>query len=385
MQRMFKNSVMQPPPAPTLVAAGQQVAPEAPPTAAERADYTLAGVIGAQLSSHVSLMQQIIQEFNATRKISRSQMQTLYGAIESTAAVSRQAQQIARLGEGRIRQSHERLKLHDIVNLALDERALHLQQAGTEVYRNVKPVEIIVDPGLLSTLVDTALDWAAEFGQRLTVSLTIKNWPEYGVLQIKASQSISESEFEPETVRGDNLQWHLLTQLAKAMGVTLERDMSGGQARLICEFARTVKQMEGLTTVELDTGGDSSYATKPLAGHRILLVTTDAMIRAEVKNSCDLLGLRADTVPNSERAVRYVETDMPHLIIIDERLRDDTFDNLIDDMRRLDPNFGCLEVAEGNNTFEMSSWMSDSITRVSRDVLRDQLTSALTLELAKAL
>jgi hypothetical protein len=83
--------------------------------------------------------------------------------------------------------------------------------------------------------------------------------------------------------------------------------------------------------------------------------------------------------------VRYVETDMPHMIIIDERIRDEAFDALIDDMRRLDPNFGFLEIAEGSNTFEMSSWMSDSMTRISRDVLRDQLASLLTLELAKAL
>lgn len=353
----------------------------------DRIDYSLAGQIGGELSGQVSVMQEIVQEFNSTRRISRNQMQALIDAIEAAGVVARQSQQISRIAEGRVRQSHERLRLHEIVNKSLDERLERLKKRGTEIYRNIKPVEIIVDPGLLSLLVDTAIDWAAQFGQRLTVSLGIKNWPENGLLVIKASQSVVDTEFEEAPAKGDNLHWALLVQVGRAMGVTVERDMAGGEAKVVAEFARTVKQLEGLTTVELDGGGDSSHhsATKPLAGLRILLATTDPMVRAEVHKTCSMLGLLIDTVPTADKAVRYVETDMPHMIIIDERIRDEAFDALIDDMRRLDPNFGFLEIAEGSNTFEMSSWMTDSMTRISRDVLRDQLASLLTLELAKAL
>jgi hypothetical protein len=72
------------------------------------------------------------------------------------------------------------------------------------------------------------------------------------------------------------------------------------------------------------------------------------------------------------------------MIIVDERVRDQTFDDLMQDIRRLDPNFGLLEITDDANTFEISSWMSDSMTRVSRNVLRQHLPSVLTLELAKA-
>lgn len=379
----FTETRRERPPAASPAAA----AVEAPPPPNWGAGFALVGQVGGELSGHVTVMQQFVQGFNATRKISRAQLQLLEEAIEASALIARQSQQIARLAEGRVRQSHERLKLHEIIGQALDERTTRLHRQGTAIYRNIKPVEIIVDPGLLSLLIEAALDWATSAGQRISVSLGIKNWPEYGMLTLRTSPAVVDSRLVQAPTASDNVHWHLLTQVASAMGVTVSRDVAGGEVNLTAEFARTVKSLEGLTAVELDVGGDSSQhsTTKALAGLRILLVTTDAATRAEVHKVCSMLGLLVDTVPTADKAVHYVETDPPHLIIIDEKIRDARFDGLIEDLRRHAPNFGLLEIAEGHNTFEISSWMSDSMTRISRDVLRDQLASVLTLELAKAL
>jgi hypothetical protein len=108
-------------------------------------------------------------------------------------------------------------------------------------------------------------------------------------------------------------------------------------------------------------------------------------VRAEVEAAGLLLGLVVDRVPSVEKAERYVKLGMPHLVIIDERLNDDAFGRLQNDITSTDPNLGFIEIADESNTFEMSSWMSDSMTRVSRDVMRAQLPSVLTLELARAL
>jgi hypothetical protein len=108
-------------------------------------------------------------------------------------------------------------------------------------------------------------------------------------------------------------------------------------------------------------------------------------VRAEVEAAGLLLGLVVDRVPSVEKAERYVKLGMPHLVIIDERLHDDAFGRLQNDITSTDPNLGFIEIADESNTFEMSSWMSDSMTRVSRDVMRAQLPSVLTLELARAL
>jgi hypothetical protein len=356
--------------------------------AAEHADYMLAGIIGAQLSEPLSTMQYVVQEFTRTRKISRSQMQQLQIAIETARTVAKQSQQIARLAGGRLRQSHERLSLDAVINEALDQRAEAFKQRGVELYRNIKPVEVIVDPGLLSSLVDAAIDWAAEFGRRLVISLEMKNWPEHGMFFLKASESVAEGGLRSEgRAEAENLSWHLLTQIGKAMGVSVDRVASADEGILMIEFPRTVKQLEGLTAVEVDGGGDSAMhsESKPLAGHRILVISTDDMLKSTIKTICKSMSLIVDTVPTTIQAVRFCELDIPHMIIIDERLHDAQLDELRTDLHKIDPNLPFLEIANASNTLEMASWMSGSMTRVSRDSLRSQLPSIMVFELAKVI
>ncbi|UUZ65303.1 hypothetical protein LP417_12340 [Polaromonas sp. P1-6] len=101
--------------------------------------------------------------------------------------------------------------------------------------------------------------------------------------------------------------------------------------------------------------------------------------------ACRLLSIAVDSVPTVPRARCYMELDMPHLVIIDERLHDDEFDRLVNDAKNIEPNLCFLEIVDNPNAFEISSWMGDNMTRVSREVLRAQLPSVLTLELARVL
>lgn len=364
----------------TVADPAKEAEPQQAPT-----DYALVGQFGAELAEPINTMHNIVQDFNQSRHMSHAQMVMLVSSVESALNITRQSQQIARLAEGRLRQSHERIRLDELLHQTLAEQSLALKARGIEIHRNIKPVEIIIDPGLLSSLVEAALIWGCSQGKRVVVSLGIKNWPEHGILAIKASNP-SSSRAPP--AQADTLAWQLLVLTAQVMGVTLEREITGnGEAMLLMEFARTVKQLEGLTAVEMDASGDSSFhnGTKPMAGMRILLVTSDSLVRAEVEEAGRLLGLMVDRVLSVEQAQRYVKLGMPHLVIIDERLNDDSFGRLQNDITSTNPNLGFIEIADESNTFEISSWMNDSMTRVSRDVMRAQLPSVLTLELARAL
>jgi len=348
-------------------------------------DYALVGQFGAELAEPVNAMHHIVQDFNQSRHMSRAQMAVLVSSVETAMNVARQSQQIARLAEGRLRQAHERVRLDELLHHTLAEMALTLNERGIDIHRNIKPVEIIIDPGLLSSLIQAALTWGCSQGQRVVVSLGIKNWPEHGILAVKAS---NPPGLPALPAHADTLTWQLLVLTAQVMGVTIEREITAnGEALLLMEFARTVKHLEGLTAVEIDAGGDSSFhnGTRPMAGMRVLLVSNDPLVRGEVDEAARLLGLTVDKVPSVEQAKRYVKLGMPHLVIIDERLKDDSFGRLQNDITSTDPNLGFIEIADDSNTFEMSSWMSDSMTRVSRDVMRAQLPSVLTLELARAL
>ena len=66
-------------------------------------------------------------------------------------------------------------------------------------------------------------------------------------------------------------------------------------------------------------------------------------------------------------------------------MRDHIFDELREDLRRTDPNFPFIEIATESNALEMAGWMSDGMTRVSRDTLSTQLSPILVMELAKVM
>ena len=352
----------------------------------ERKDLPLIAVIGEMLSGPLEAMQSLIDQLSKEGTATPAHINYVQGALAVVRSVSRQSQQIARLGGGRLRQSHEKLKLDDLLRNSLVDRQALFRQHGVELQHNLKPVEVIVDAGLLVCLVDAALEWSLSMGRQLVVTLEMKNWPEHGLLNIRAKGGIATGLDNTAHVgdESDTLAWYLLVETASVMGVSVDRAVAESESTLTLEFPRTVKRIEGLTSVEIDTGqGHHSGDTKPMAGHRVLVITNDNLLRHEIQNAASSMGLVVDFVLDSRLGMRFCELDIPHMVIIDERLRDDIFDELSEELRKTDPNYPFIEIASESNVLEMAGWMSDSMTRISHDGLRNQLVPILAMELAK--
>lgn len=352
----------------------------------DRNDLPLVALIGAMLSDPLRAMQGLLDQLTHAGTAEPDHISHVRGVLASARTMAIQSQQIARLGSGRLRQSHEKLKLDDLLRDALRERKVLFRQRGVELYHGLKPVEVIVDAGLLVCLVDAALEWALSVGSRLIITLEMKNWPQHGMLTVRVSKDVALGAHRTLDADddGNTLAWYLLAETAGVMGVSINRVTSDTESTLVIEFPRTVKRLEGLTAVEVDTDcGHYNSGSKPMAGHRVLVITNDSMLRHEIQSTARTMGLVVDFVLDSRQAVRFCELDIPHMVIIDERLRDLIFDELSTDLRRTDPNYPFIEIAIDSNVLEMAGWMSNSITRVSRGSLRSQLTPILVMELAK--
>jgi len=352
------------------------------------ADFAVVGAIGEQLSSPVSVMQQVVHEFTQTRKITSLQMRQLYDSIESARKVALQAQQIARMGSGQVRQAPETVSLDALLNSALSERARTFQQRKIELFPSIKKVQVIVDPALVANLVEASLDWISRYAQRLVISLEMKNWPENGILRLKALKApANPGEKQPSGDDANNLDWHLLFLTAKAMGISIERVNAPSESVLILEFPRTVRQVQGLTATEID-GGESIFGeneSKAVAGHHILLISADEGLKSDVKMICRAMNLRMDSVPTSSQAARFCELDRPDLIIVEESLKDNPYDRLQNQLTAVLPSFPFVEISSGGNTFAMSNWMNENVTIISRSDVHSRLRQVLTSELAKVL
>lgn len=351
-------------------------------------DYLLSGAIGRQLSTPLANMQKALDEITAAQYLSQKNMAVLSSGVSAANKLAMQSQQIARLAGGRLRQSHESLKVDSLLAAALQERADTFSERGIEVFQRIHPVEVIVDGGLLYSLLEAALDWACGLGRKLTITLEIKNWPEHGLLILKTSHVVAHSRTDDgdDQPGEDTVEWFLVNAISNAMGLSINRIVSAADTALIIEFTRTVKRLSGLTSVEMQTGPESMYGeSRPMSGCRLLVITDDARLQAEIRSICRGTGLVVDCVLNAAQGVRFCEMQLPHLVIIDEYMRSYIFDQLYGDLRKSDPNFPFIEIASTANTLEMAGWTSDSISRMSRDVLDKHLAESIVMELSKVM
>ncbi len=364
-------------------------APMATPTGPQ-----LAGAIGAALAAPVTRMAQAAGALAVLADPHDPDLARLEAATAQIRQIALCSQQLARLAEGRLRQSHEKLALHEVVQEALrDHRAAFMAQ-GIEVSPHLRPVDIIVDPGLLVSLVNTALDWAAEQGTHLLVKLVLQTWPQNGLLSVTASRTVQVAG-EPGEARDPNtLLWFLLQYTAQAMGVGVFREVNDQGATVQLEFHRTVRNLSGLTTLDVEPAGDHGQArpgersfgdtvsaAKRLKESSILLVTDDPRLRHEVSRVCLRLNLRLDITPTTRQATRFCELTTPHLIIIDENLHDAEFDQLHADLVRHNVHFPVIQVGPADEGFAVSAWEEGGASRIGRQRIAEQLPAALALEL----
>ena len=351
-------------------------------------DYVLSGVIGRQLSVPLANMQKALEEINNTQLLSLTNMMVLRAGVNLANTLAMQSQQIARLASGRLRQSHEKLKLDILLSTALQERAETFRNHGIEIFQRIHPVEVIVDAGLLYSLIEAALDWACGLGRKLTVTLEIKNWPEHGLLILKTSHVLANLHADEGVGHPseDTVGWYLINAISKAMGLSINRIASVADTSLVIEFTRTVKRLTGLTAVEMQTSPESMYGeSRAMAGSRLLVITDDARLQAEIRSICRGTGLVVDCVLDPEQGVRFCELQLPHLVIIDQSMRGYVFDQLYEDLRKTDPHFPFIEIASAANTLEMAGWTSDTMSRLSRDVLGRHLAESIVMELSKVM
>lgn len=356
------------------------------------------GILGEAMAPLGSTLQAMVRDLRQTKVFRSAHFRALERVAAEVHRLSLMSQQISRMETGRLRQSHERLALDAIVNEALRQNEARFAAASVHVESTLKSeLEVIVDPGLLVSLVDAALASQMPNGNSMSVRLHLRNWPEHAVLTVIARPGVEEGGARKPIEPRNSPDWVLLLQLARAMGVTVHREVVGREVLLSLEFPRTVKKLEGMSALELDVGNGTGFGatgfggtafggvteSRPLAGHRLLLIADDRSLRDEVAFIARDMGLNMEFAPDMARAVRMVELERPDLIVIEGALRDAEFEELRADLQRHDINFPCIEIAANAHGVEMGSWMGDSISRVGRSVLREQLPSLLVMEMAK--
>jgi CheY-like chemotaxis protein len=348
--------------------------------------------MGAEIAAPLTAALERVYALTATGRIDRAGLRALREEVEQARQTAMYGQQLTRFASGRLRQSHERLQLADTLQSVLAHRQRETQARGIVLRPALKPAEVIVDPTLLFSLLNTVLDWALVCSRsNIEFSIDLKTWPVHARLKTRFAWRPADLVAEPGVAADkpaplDALAWRLIEQTCATMGLPLERSEQGGEVVVTIEFPRTATgEVPGISTMEIDDGFAPSTNSKPLAGSQVLVISSRRDVRAQIREALKNMGLIIDFVNTVEEAVVFCRDGLPHAIIIESILRGERFAQLREEIVHELPDFVFIEIIEEGTVFEMSGFSGAQMARVGRAVIESSLPSALMFELSKSL
>lgn len=364
-----------------LTSAGKPAATAADPDAWTLDSHWPALVAGlaGQVTEGVSLLQHHLDQLLGKERLSSLEHRLLTVLVERIKLAGVSAQQIQRFYGGRIRQSHEKVDMADLVESVLQERKGEMGAVGIVLRRKLKPVDVLIDPTVAHTLVNAVLDWSAPFGNRVDVRLDLNHWPPHARLQVRAS---SDGLPPSSAASPDNLSWMLMRQIAHtAGGIELTREITEEGASLTLMFTRTVQAVDGISAVDLSDEHSTTF--RSLQGVYVLTISPSLQIRAAVRDALREIGIASDSVVNLQQAREAIRARMPNLVVIDAELKGDDFEVFHRDVLREVFELPFVEISPDDSSFDMSGFGEYSMAKVGRGNIREALGTAVMFELAK--
>ncbi len=362
--------------------------PDADPKADRERWHALVSQIGAEIAAPLTAALERINTLTSTGRIDRQGLRELRLEVEVARQAGMIGQQLTRFASGRLRQSHERLQLAEVVNGVLAHRGRETHARGIVLKPLMKPAEVIVDASLLFSLLNSMLDWSlANAHSHIELAIDIKQWPTHARLHCRFANRPADALDAATPPHGlDSLAWRLLEQTAWTMGLIVERKDTDGITALLLEFPCTVStEIEGVSALEINDGFAPSTNSQPLAGSHVLVVASRREMRLQIRDALRNMSLIIDFVNSVDEAVSFCRDGLPHAIIIESIQNGERFAAFREDITDEVPDFVFIEIIEEGATFEMSGFDGARMARVGRDLIASSLPSALIFELSKTL
>ncbi|MES2889190.1 MAG: hypothetical protein V4739_14435 [Pseudomonadota bacterium] len=352
----------------------------------------LVQAVGEEIGEPLTAALERIHTFTSTGQIDRAEMRALRRDVETAREVGIKAQQIARLGSGRVRQAPEPVQLTEMLQGAVNHRSRDIHARGILIKPKLRPVEVVVDASLLFGLLNTVVDWSLRHARSsIELWVDVKSWPRHAVLSCRYVHSLSDeqdsrSQALAARVSLDSLTWRLIEETARVMGLPLQRHTEGQHTLLSVEFPHTSSETaKSLRHLDLDQGFSPSTQHQPVAGNQVLVVGARRELRAEIKEAIKDMGLVIDLVSSVNQAVDFCTESLPHAVIFESALRGDKLRQLQAELLDEVPDMVFIEILEEGNRFETSGFDHASMAKVGRGALATALPSVLVYELSNSI
>lgn len=280
----------------------------------------LVAALSEQAVESSNLLLRALNYLVGAGRLRRTEAKALGDAMHQLRGTSLRAQQITRLASGRIRQAHERVDLAELIGRVVQERAGEHAAAGMAVRCETEPVDVLLDPPVAISLINSVLDWAQTFSKEVVFSLARAEWPRPAQLRVRVTTPPPAPRTpQPGWVQrprgrrlNDGLHWMMLRQTAASSGLGVTRTGAEGLAIVTIEFPKTFLSNDGISCLEAEEMQPGGTAMQDAW---VLVVARDEKLRGEAVDALRRMGIAAEAVRGTEEAGAACASRRPQVIV----------------------------------------------------------------------
>lgn len=349
----------------------------------------LVAALSEQAVEGSNLMLRALNYLVGAGRLRHSEAKALSDAMHKLRATSLRAQQITRLAGGRIRQSHERVDLSDLVQRLIDERKSELEAAGARVTLQLEPVDVLLDPPVAISLLNSILDWALSFSRDIVLTLVPSAFPGPAQLRVRVATPPPVDAGQPRPgwaarPRGrrlnDGLHWMLLRQIAVSSSLEVRRSSADGAAVLTIDFPKTFVSTEGMACLELMDAGTNNSS---LRESWVLVIARDAAIRTEAVDALRKMGIDAVSAADAAQARSAAGTSRPNVLVTAFDVPAEEIAKFRGEVLGGEDRCPLVEITREVPSFHLSGFDRFETPKVGREQLAAELPSTVLFELVK--
>lgn len=306
--------------------------------------------------------------------------------IRDVTALSDMGQTINSLAEVKLRRVKPQIQsipMLPLMGSVLAKRANDLRRSGVLLVPQLQSCSIDGDPNLCKALVESAIEWAIPFGNRLTVTTELSSWGDAARMSVVADHVVRTSDGSdiPPMERTSLFMWELITELSQTAGVLATRSQVDGKTGISIEFPVQNDQDHGIASHELRL---QTMDSPQLSQMDVVVYVNNPAVRMSIDKALSKAECRTRYCTSLTHLVRECELSLPAALVLESELIDDNVHSLIDDLRRHIRNFAMIEIVKTPNVYDVSLPGSKNPCRLSAANIETNLRDALMFELAQA-
>jgi hypothetical protein len=354
----------------------------APDANAPDVNLALLGLSGEEVNMRAKAIARELHAL-AERGATVQQWNMLIRDVTALADMGQTINSLAEIKLRRVKPQIQNIPMLPLMGSVLAKRANDLRRSGVLLVPQLQSCSIDGDPNLCKALVESAIEWAIPFGNRLTVTTELSSWGDSARMSVVADHVVrtSDGSDTPTMERTSLFMWELITELSQTAGVLATRSQVDGKTGISIEFPVQNEQDNGIASHDLRL---QTMDSPQLSQMDVVVYVNTPVVRMSIDKALSKADCRTRYCSSLTHLIRECELSLPAALVLESELIDDNVHSLIDDLRRHIRNFAMVEIVKAPNVYDVSLPGSKNPCRLSAANIESNLRDALMFELAQA-